>query len=243
MDFFSGNLKGFRNIFGLTQEQLAKALSVEYRTIVAYETGKRIPPVNTLLQIARFYGISFDFLILNERCLFPKNIKLLRLAKTIDNDIYSDARNSFEGMVKAMWSKTLNTEAAFKQDYPEINLNNSFHNNLKDLRNHKNMTQPQLAELIGVSRSLLSQYEAGSFPSIERIIKLSEIFGLSLHALVSGEKLAFDFDDKYFGKIILAADQQLPFDEHKTLINLLEATINNKKQMESALNPKNLISA
>ena len=97
MYFFSGNLKSFRNIFDLTQEQLAKALSLEYRTIVAYETGKRIPPVNTLLQIARFYGISLDFLIMNERCSFPRNIKLLRLAKTIDNDIYSDARSSFEG--------------------------------------------------------------------------------------------------------------------------------------------------
>lgn len=229
MYFFSGNLKSFRNIFDLTQEQLAKALSLEYRTIVAYETGKRIPPVNTLLQIARFYGISLDFLIMNERCSFPRNIKLLRLAKTIDNDIYSDARSSFEGMVKAMWSKKLNTETVFKQDHIEISLNNSFHNNLKDLRNYKKMTQPQLAELINVSRSLFSQYEAGSFPSIERIIKLSEIFDLSLHALVSGEKLTFDFDDRYFGKIMLSADQQLSFEEHKTLINLLEATINNKR--------------
>ena len=228
MNLFFVNFKIFRNYFGLTQEQLAKTLSLEYRTIVAYETGKRIPPLNTLFQIAQFYGFSLDYLIAYENCSYPRSLKMLKLAKMLDNKAYSEARNNVEGMINTLWSKKINTDTIYKQDNPSIELTSSFHKNLKELRNIRKMTQTQVAETIKVSRSLLNQYETRTFPPIDILIELANIFNLSNHSMNSGEKLFFDFDDKFFGKTILSADQQLTIEEKKTLINLLEATINNK---------------
>ena len=228
MKNISANLKFFRTTWGLTQDQLAKLLSYEYRAILSYEIGERTPPINNLLHIALFYGISLDYLILYPDCPYPRNLKLLKLAKRLDNDIFSDIRNNIEGMIKTMWSKKINMEMSYRQDHLEIELLNSFNKNMKELRNLKKMTQPQLAGMINVSRGAVAQYETKSFPPIERLIELANIFDVSIHALVSGEKLSFSFDDKFFGKTILSVDQQLNIEEHKTLINLLEAAINNK---------------
>lgn len=241
MSFLPGNLKLFRNGFGLTQEQLAKALCVEPVTIAFYETGKRKPSINQLMKLAEIYGVSLDFLILNQNCNYPRNLKLLKLAKILDNEALSEARNNVEGMIKTLWSKKLDAEGFLRQDSREINLSLSFHKNLKDLRYFNKLTQPKLASFIDVSRTLLNQYETKTFPSIERLIELSKIFDLSMHAMVSGEKLNFDFEDRFFGKTILSADQHLTIEEHKTLVNLLKATIDNKKQSEAALSNKNLI--
>lgn len=229
MNFFSQNLKIFRNNLNLTQEELAKAIKLEHRTIVGYETGTRIPMVNTLVNIAHYFGISFDYLILNEECTYTKSLKLLKLAKTLDTREYLEARSSIEAMINTFWGKKLNAEKPFLMDSVSIKLTSSFHKNLKELRNQNNTTQLQLAQTIDVSRTLITHYETKIFPPVEKLIDLSKFFGLSMHAIVTGEKLAFDFDDRLFGKTILSADQQLTIEEKKTLINLLEAAIENKK--------------
>jgi hypothetical protein len=49
----------------------------------------------------------------------------------------------------------------------------------------------------------LSQYELSSFPPTERLLKFSELLGLSMHALIKGEKLSYKFDDSQFGEAII----------------------------------------
>ena len=57
------------------------------------------------------------------------------------------------------------------------------------LRTEKNLSQGDLAEMLEVSRQSVSKWENNSaVPDLEKIIKLSEIFGVSLDELVKGEK-------------------------------------------------------
>jgi len=74
----------------------------------------------------------------------------------------------------------------------------------------------------------LSQYELKSFPSVENIIRLSESLDVSMHALVTGIKLNFQFTDGHFGKTMLLADHFLSLEDHKVLIRLMESALNNK---------------
>lgn len=56
-----------------------------------------------------------------------------------------------------------------------------FSERLKYLRKKNNMTQQQLANLLGVSKSTISGYETGSCkPTIERLIRLADIFNVTL---------------------------------------------------------------
>jgi transcriptional regulator with XRE-family HTH domain len=226
MKYLAGNLRYFRSSFGLSQDQLAKALPLEYRAIVSYETGERIPPANILLCIAQFYGISLDFLALKDICTYPRNLKLLNLAKNLDNEAFSDSRSSIEGVIKTLLPKNKALEFNIKLDMLEIDFEPSFNGNLKNIRAFKKLTQSQLSETLGISKDLLAQYEKKTLPPMEKLINIADKLEVSLHALLTGERLYFDFADRLFGKTILSSDQILNLEDQKILVRLLEATIN-----------------
>lgn len=80
--FFAQNLKFLRVQKGLTQVQLEKELNIKRATLSNYEVGTREPDINTLCQIARYFEISLDNLILEDlkppMPLYISNIKYLR---------------------------------------------------------------------------------------------------------------------------------------------------------------------
>ncbi len=60
---------------------------------------------------------------------------------------------------------------------------------IKNEREKLNMSQDDLAQKMDISRQAISKWETGSsYPDIEKIIKLSEIFNLSLDQLVKVDK-------------------------------------------------------
>lgn len=60
-----------------------------------------------------------------------------------------------------------------------------FADKLQSYRKQKGMSQENLAEVIGVSRQAVSKWESGqSYPEVEKIITLSELFGVSVDHLV-----------------------------------------------------------
>lgn len=64
----------------------------------------------------------------------------------------------------------------------------SFRNNLQHLRATRNMTQEQLAMLLGVSRQSVTKWEAEkSYPEMDKLIKICQIFECSLDDLVQGD--------------------------------------------------------
>ncbi|MBX9850125.1 MAG: LexA family transcriptional regulator [Cytophagaceae bacterium] len=62
----------------------------------------------------------------------------------------------------------------------------SINANIKHLRKQKGLTQEQLAEKIGIKRSLLGAYEEGrAEPGLDYLIKISKIFDVSVDNLIS----------------------------------------------------------
>lgn len=63
----------------------------------------------------------------------------------------------------------------------------NFSTNLQFYRMNSGMTQEQLAEKMGVSRQTVSKWESGaSYPEMEKLIALCELFGCTLDGLVRG---------------------------------------------------------
>jgi len=63
-----------------------------------------------------------------------------------------------------------------------------FRDNLLYQRQQRNMTQEQLAMLLGVSRQSVAKWEAGqSTPEVDKLMRLAELFNCSLDDLVSGD--------------------------------------------------------
>ncbi|WP_072414361.1 helix-turn-helix transcriptional regulator [Collinsella phocaeensis] len=64
----------------------------------------------------------------------------------------------------------------------------SFRTNLQYLRAERHMTQEQLAMLLGVSRQSVTKWKAeGSYPEMDKLIKMCQIFECSLDDLVTGD--------------------------------------------------------
>lgn len=63
MDAFSSRLKELRDASGLNQEQLAKELGVSRGSISFYENGDRIPDIEFLFQMSKFFDVSADWLL------------------------------------------------------------------------------------------------------------------------------------------------------------------------------------
>lgn len=80
-------------------------------------------------------------------------------------------------------------------------------NNLKTLRTKKNMTQKELAEALNVSYQAVSRWENDEVePDISTLSKLSEIFGVSVDAIISGKfEEAKTNDDAQTGAALAAA--------------------------------------
>lgn len=58
---------------------------------------------------------------------------------------------------------------------------------LAKLRNQKNLSQDALANTLGVSRQSISKWETdASIPELDKLIRLSELYGISLDELVKG---------------------------------------------------------
>jgi transcriptional regulator with XRE-family HTH domain len=55
---------------------------------------------------------------------------------------------------------------------------------LKELRERKNLSQIDLARLIGVSQQVISHYETGrARPSLDVIVKLAKVLGVSIEEI------------------------------------------------------------
>ena len=65
---------------------------------------------------------------------------------------------------------------------------------LKSARVQAGMTQEQAAEALGVSRQTVSNWEtAKTYPDIVSVVKMSDLYGVSLDRLLKGDQAATDY--------------------------------------------------
>ena len=59
----NNNLRKLRRERGLSQIGLQMKTGIEQALISKYETGERVPPTDTLLILADFFGVSIDYIL------------------------------------------------------------------------------------------------------------------------------------------------------------------------------------
>ncbi|WP_195571952.1 helix-turn-helix domain-containing protein [Paenibacillus sp. 1001270B_150601_E10] len=68
-----------------------------------------------------------------------------------------------------------------------------FNEKLVQLRKERGMTQESLADLLKVSRQAISKWESGqSYPEMDKLIALSELYGVTLDSLVKDQDVQKD---------------------------------------------------
>lgn len=88
--------------------------------------------------------------------------------------------------------------------------------NLKQIRKQKKMTQQEIASKLNITQSTYSGYESGKYePSIEMLIKISQLLQTSIDKIVNNSKNNFSIDISDFNEI----EQELIFDYIRTIKN------------------------
>ncbi len=73
-----------------------------------------------------------------------------------------------------------------------------FHEKLQKLRKEKGLSQETLAEMLNVSRQAVSKWESGqSYPEMDKLITLSDIFGVTLDSLIKDNEPEQDNSNPY----------------------------------------------
>lgn len=62
-DIMQNNLRKLRKEKGLSQIAVQMQTGIEQALISKYENGERVPPTETLMQLADFYGVSMDYIM------------------------------------------------------------------------------------------------------------------------------------------------------------------------------------
>lgn len=73
----------------------------------------------------------------------------------------------------------------FLKKFSKLRIVNYFAYNLKVLRQYKNLSQPQLAEKLGVSKGMISFWENNKYePTASSIIAVAKFFNISIDDLL-----------------------------------------------------------
>ena len=91
------NIKDIRLRKGLTQADVAAALGVSSVVYSRYETGKRQPSIDMLIQMADIFGVTVDFLLgrqdIEDSTLSDYELQLLIASRKADERAKQDALN------------------------------------------------------------------------------------------------------------------------------------------------------
>jgi len=63
MQIFCERFKELRKEQKLSTVELGKVLNVDHSTILRWEKGERVPSIEHLYNIAKFFGVTADYLI------------------------------------------------------------------------------------------------------------------------------------------------------------------------------------
>ena len=78
---------------------------------------------------------------------------------------------------------------------------------LKELRNEKNLTQEQLAEVFGVSRRTVSRWETGSnMPDLTVLVEMADYYDVDLWELLDGERKSKRMNKELEETVLKVAD-------------------------------------
>lgn len=227
LTLIGNSLKELRKNNGLTLDELSKKIKTTVESLVKYESDFGAPNLARLVKFAELYGVSIDFLVLWNKTNYIHSMELFRLAEIIDK-LDQVKRFQIESTaITFLENENKNHDILFKED--TINLGDDIHFNLTTLRDLLKIPQKKIAEFIGITQSGVANYESSTTPTIDKLVKLSELFGTSIHSIVTGKKLTFQIENKGLKNTIIKADQLLSIKDKSFLILLMNKIIKESK--------------
>lgn len=218
-------MKTLRKTKEITLEQLASSTNIPLETLKNYEQDFSFPNLTNLLSLSSFFEISVDYFILQSTCAYIRSLKLITCGDKIDK-LDQTKRYQVEMTIESLLNKdSLRNYKQIKLDTIEYNLSENFNTNMKTILEKNEISQKEIANYLGVDSSVISYYKSKSVPPVEKLIKLSELFNMSIHSLITGKKLVCNYLNKSLQNSIFKADYLLSNKDKEILLYLMTRII------------------
>lgn len=99
------NLKKIRKAMNMTQTEAANALNISPNTYRNYEQGTREPNNETLIKLAKFYGVTTDYLLGIESA--PNQLANLNVNIKVDDKKFIELYSALPEYVKQIFIDTM----------------------------------------------------------------------------------------------------------------------------------------
>lgn len=220
---FSKNLKSFRESKNLSTYEFAKIIKISVSSLKNYEYMKMFPPYERLFTIADYFGVSIDYLILGEKTNFIKHTDFVNHAHRLDG-MWQEASKILNYIDEFLDLRKKSNN--IYDEYPH-KLKNNFNDNFSLIVEKSNYIGRELAEKTGISERQITSYKHGTEPPYKILFRISSFFKISMHALITGQKLQFDFENKGFKEVILKADEHLSIEHIEMTIKYIKQILKN----------------
>lgn len=110
-----------------------------------------------------------------------------------------------------------------------------FSEKVRDLRTRNGLSQEELSEKLDVSRQTVSKWEAGSsFPEIEKLIALSDLFKVSIDYLLKDKQVNINVSEDLDRMVIQFLNSSYEMaDISRRLVEIMEdGIIDNEEQLQ-----------
>lgn len=134
-------LAAARQAAGLTQAQLAEQAGVSYQEISHYEHGRRKPPIDRAIRIARALDCDVSDIWMTKEAI-------VRVSELVDR-LERAGRPDLADQVRA-------ARAALRPTGPELSPEE-----IRSIRQRHGLTMRQMADMLGVSETAVCRWEAG----------------------------------------------------------------------------------
>lgn len=109
---FGKILRELRKSGNMTQESFSKILETDRSNIANYETGKRLPPLDSLIKIAHFFNVSLDYLVFGHK----ENIPFDDSTDQFNRELMAENTMLMEAQVKYQEEQLKLQEEVLKKD-------------------------------------------------------------------------------------------------------------------------------
>ena len=198
-------IKELRKEKGLTLEKLSERVGIAKNTLSRYESRDREPKLKVWQKLADYFDVSVPYLQGFDKQT-PNRLKELRIKKKLTLDdieaktgikrgTYSKYENGNTEPKLEVWQELARF---FKVSVPYLQgFDEHKSNRLKELRQHENISQGDLAKATGLTRQAISNYERGNRdPNRETWQQLANYFEVSVSYLKN------EIDTEYLEKLV-----------------------------------------
>ena len=187
-NIFSNNLKKVRKQAGYTQKSIGELLDIETNTYTKYETGANEPPFTILVEISEILEVSLDYLILNEPKIENDYIYYLDNNLNKSNSLLSSFTNWYcNKILDDSYCKNTISPQNDNSENNEVTM--CFAETLKKIRADWQITQQEMAEILGHKYNTYKQYESKRRePDIQTLVDIAATLNCTIDYLLKGIK-------------------------------------------------------